>query len=144
MYIQFWLEDCKQSKAEKCCCSQSPGFKTPSMTPIMSFLPLNRTINWMGATDACLSQNNRKYTGACGSAIFFVITSSGTKPMKRKSGDLAQASRATCTVSRVEWLHAIAEACDRLMEELSARCPLSPSKGQSQLLLCMLSCFHHV
>lgn len=84
------------------------------------FHHLDRTINWMGAAAACISQNNRKYTGACESAIFFVMTRSGTKPMKRQFGDLAQTSGATCTASCAGCLHATGKAQERRVEELSA------------------------
>ena len=79
----------------------------------------------MGATAACLSQNNRKYTGACGRAIFFVVTRSGTKPAKRKSGDLAEASGATCTASGVGRLPAVAEAFEAYGGALCWTPPLS-------------------
>lgn len=80
----FGWKTVNHQRLEKCCCSQSPGFKAASMTPHY-VLSSPEQDNKLDGSHSCLFViEQQKYTGACGSAIFFVVTSSGTKPMKRK------------------------------------------------------------
>ena len=50
--------------------------------------------------------------------VQFSLTTSGTKPVKRQFGDLAQISGATCTAPCAGRLHATGKAHERHVEEL--------------------------